>query len=60
MQEVDVQDYARRLFEAHGPKAVAEAAQKAAALEQKGETEQAKEWRRIEATLYRLLGPRQS
>ena len=32
MQTVDVQDYARRLFDAHGAKAVAEAAQKARAL----------------------------
>jgi hypothetical protein len=60
MQNVDIQDYARQLFEAHGDKAVAEAAQKAAALEEKGEKEQAENWRRIEAALYQMLGPHQS
>ncbi|MBL1257067.1 hypothetical protein [Methylocystis sp. Sn-Cys] len=60
MEELDIQDYARRLFDAHGDKAVAEAAQKAAALEQSGEAEQAKNWRRIEAALYQMLGPHQS
>jgi hypothetical protein len=41
MQTVDVQDYARRLFEAHGDKSVAEAAQKARALEEQGKREEA-------------------
>ncbi len=60
MEEADIQGYARQLFEAHGSKAVAEAAQKAAAFEQKGENEQAKIWRKIEATLYQMIGPHQS
>jgi len=34
IQESEVYDYARQLLEAHGDKAVAEAAQKACALEQ--------------------------
>jgi hypothetical protein len=34
MQESEIYDYARQLLEAHGDKAVAEAAQKASALEQ--------------------------
>lgn len=59
MEETDILDYARRLFDAHGDKSVAEAAQKAAALEQSGETEQAKNWRWIEAALYQMLGPHQ-
>jgi hypothetical protein len=33
MQEIEIHDYARQLLEAHGDKAVAEAAQKAYALE---------------------------
>ena len=60
MQTVDVQDYARRLLEAHGDKAVAEAAQKARALEDQGKREDAEPWRRIEAALKEMLGPHQS
>ena len=60
MQAVDVQDYARRLMEAHGEKAVAEAAQKARALEDEGKHEDAKPWRRIEAALKEMLGPHHS
>ena len=41
MQTIDIQDYARQLFDAHGTRAIAEAAQKASAFEQKGEHEQA-------------------
>jgi len=33
MGEIDIQDYARQLLEAHGDKAVAEAAQKASTSE---------------------------
>jgi hypothetical protein len=60
MQTVDVQDYARRLFDAHGAKAVAEAAQKARALEDQGKSEDAEPWRRIESALKEMLGPHQS
>ena len=60
MQGVDVQDYARQLFEAHGDKAVAEAAQKARALEEQGKNEAAKTWRLIEAAVKEMLGPHQS
>lgn len=60
MQVTDIQDYARQLFEAHGDKAIAEAAQKASDLEKKGETEQAEKWRRIEAAIYEMIGPHQS
>jgi hypothetical protein len=41
MQESEIYDYARQLLEAHGDKAVAEAAQKASALEQQGQSEEA-------------------
>ena len=41
MQEIEIQDYARQLLEAHGDKAVAEAAQKACALEKQGESTKA-------------------
>lgn len=60
MDAVEIQDHARKLMAAHGPKAVAEAAQKANALEASGEKDQAKDWRRIEAALRQMQGPRES
>lgn len=60
MEEDQVMDYARQLLEAHGNRAIAEAAQKASALEQQGEREQAKTWRRIEAALKLMSGPHAS
>jgi hypothetical protein len=49
-----------QLLEAHGDKAVAEAAQKASALEKQGESEQAETWRHIEAALKFMRGPHES
>jgi hypothetical protein len=60
MYEVDIPEYARKLFEAHGAKAIAEAAQKARALEEKGEAEEAKTWRHIEAAIKSMRGPHAS
>jgi hypothetical protein len=60
MQESEVYDYARQLLEAHGDKAVAEAAQKACALEQQGESENAETWRHIEAALKLMRGPHET
>ena len=60
MQEMDVHDYARQLFEAHGLRAVAEAAQKASRLEQDGKAEEAATWRRIEKALMSMRGPHAS
>lgn len=60
MQEIDIHDYARQLLDAHGDKAVVEAAQKASALEQQGQTEQAETWRHIEAALKLMRGPHES
>jgi hypothetical protein len=60
MQETEIQDYARQLLEAHGDKAVAEAAQKALALEQQGNSDEAGNWRRIEAALKLMRGPHAS
>jgi hypothetical protein len=57
MREIEVQDYARQLLEAHGPAAVAEAAQKARACEEKGEAEEAETWRHVEAALKLMRGP---
>jgi hypothetical protein len=60
LQAIDVQDYARQLFDAHGAKAIAEAAQKASDLEAQGNDKQAQMWRRIEAALIEMRGPRVS
>jgi hypothetical protein len=59
MSEIDIQDYARQLLDAHGGKAVAEAAQKASASEKEGKTEDAENWRGIEAALKLMRGPHQ-
>lgn len=53
----EIHDYARRLLEAHGDKAEAEAAQKAAECDQKGEKSQANDWRRIQAAISQMRGP---
>jgi hypothetical protein len=47
-------------LEAHGDKAVAEAAQKACDLEKQGQGEQAETWRHIEAALKLMRGPHES
>ena len=60
MNTADVSAVARHLFETQGAKAIAEAARKAASLEDTGEQEQAKFWRRVEDALREMRGPRQS
>jgi hypothetical protein len=57
MKEGEINDYARQLLEAHGAKAVAEAARKAIDFEQEGKSQQAQTWRRIEAALKLMRGP---
>jgi len=42
MQEIDIHDYARQLFDARGDKAVVEAAQKARSLEEQGQRKRPK------------------
>lgn len=60
MQETDIHDYARQLLDARGGKAVASAAEKARSLEDQGDHEEARTWRRIEAALKLMRGPHQS
>ena len=60
MQATEIHATARQLFEAHGKKAIAEAAQKAAQLESSGLVDQAQDWRRIETALKQMAGPRES
>ena len=60
MQEVETQEYAQQLLETHGDKAVVVAAQKARVFEEKGNSQEAKTWRHIEAALKLMRGPAQS
>ncbi|MGB8896389.1 MAG: hypothetical protein WCD13_19085 [Pseudolabrys sp.] len=60
MQEIDIQDYARQLLEAHGAQAIVEAAQTAHAFERDGKKEDAETWRHIEAALKLMRGPHES
>jgi hypothetical protein len=60
MREIEIHDYARQLLEAHGARAIAEAAQKAISLEQQGDFERAKDWRHIEDAIKLMRGPHQS
>jgi hypothetical protein len=60
MQAVEIQDHARKLMESLGPKAIAEAAQRANTLESEGQPDRAKDWRRIEKALRQMQGPRES
>ena len=60
MQETDIHVHARELWKARGPKAIAEAAHKAAEFEKTSDREQAHRWRRIEAILMQMRGPHQS
>lgn len=60
MRAIDVQDYARQLFEACGQSAIAIAAERSRALESSGQDSDAQIWRRIEAALKLIRGPSQS
>jgi Arc/MetJ family transcription regulator len=54
----EVHDYARRLVGAHGARAELEAAQRATECEKQGDKIQAQDWRRIQAALKEIRGPR--
>lgn len=60
MQTSDIHEYARSLYEAHGDKSLADAAQKARKFEESGRHEEARTWRSIEATIRELRGPHAS
>ena len=60
MHAVEIQDQARRLYEAMGSKAIADAAQKAKAHEEAGRKDEARDWRQLEAALKQMQGPRAS
>jgi hypothetical protein len=58
--ETQVHVIARQMIEKHGFEAIAQAAQNAVACEAKGDTEEAKEWRHIEAAMKLMRGPNQT
>ena len=60
ISEIQVHVIARQMFEKHGLEAIAQAAQNAQACENKGDTEEAREWRHIEDAMKMMRGPHQS
>ncbi|MFV1877009.1 MULTISPECIES: hypothetical protein [unclassified Nioella] len=54
----DLIQYAHALYNAHGDKAEAEAAQKALAEENAGNVEEAQKWRSIRGHIKELRGPK--
>lgn len=58
MHAVEIQEHANKLLAALGPKALAEAAQKARQFEERGDKSEAETWRRIEKALVQSQGPR--
>lgn len=58
MLAIEIEEHARKLMEAQGPQAIAEAAQKARTCEEQGANEEAVTWRRVESAMRRLQGPR--
>jgi len=58
MQAMEIHEHARKLREARGDLALADAAQKARELEHQGDTIEAQTWRRIEEALRQMQGPR--
>jgi len=52
-----IDDYARQFMDAHGQRAIAEAAQRAAESERNKDDDEAKTWRRVEQALKPMCGP---
>ena len=57
ISEIQVHVIARQMFEKHGLDAIVQAAQNAQACENKGDTEEAREWRHIEDAMKMMRGP---
>ena len=60
MQTADVIRHARALYDAHGDKAEAEAAQKAVAAREAGDAPQAETWDKIRRHIKELRGAKQT
>lgn len=59
ISEMQIHTIARQMLERHGQAAIAKAAQQAVACEDKGEEDEAREWRHIEAAMKIMRGPGQ-
>lgn len=59
MSETQIHTVARQMLEQHGQAAIAKAAEQAVACERRGEDEDAREWRHIEAAMKIIRGPGQ-
>ena len=60
MKTLEVADAARRLVDAHGAKAEAEAAQKARSHEAAGELDEAAAWRKVQEVIREMRPPHES
>ncbi|MBR0957090.1 hypothetical protein [Bradyrhizobium japonicum] len=60
MSEIQVHTVARQMLEQHGFAAIAKVAEQAQACEGRGEADEAREWRHIEAAMKIIRGPHQS
>ena len=57
MDAVEIQAHARKLYEAHGAKPLAEAAQMVREFEERGDKRLVEDWRRIQSALQVMRGP---
>ena len=60
MNPGDISAIARHPFDTQGANAIAHAAQQAASFDVAGDGEQSRMWRRVEAELREMRGPRES
>lgn len=60
METSKIAEYARELYDAHGEKAEAEAAQKATKSEEAGETAEAETWQAIRKAIREIRGAHES
>jgi hypothetical protein len=60
ISEIQIHTIARQMFEKHGLRAIAQAAQNALECENQGNADEANEWRHIEDAMKSMRGPHQS
>ena len=60
MEQSKIREYARSLYDAHGDKAEAEVAHRAAECEKVGDESGAENWRAIRAAIREMRGPHES
>ena len=57
MEQTMINEYARQLMDAHGQRAIAEAARRAVECERNQDQDEAKTWRKVEEALKTMRGP---